>query len=148
MLLAMSEQARHIAVGNEGEALALQFLRAKGWRVLHLNWRPQGRERGLELDLVVQDGATLVFVEVKTRVHKAKATAISSLAAFTPRKQKTLVRAARHYLAAHDLWDAACRFDLVLVDKAPGEEYQVEHFCDVIEFGHIVDSGNTSWQPW
>lgn len=144
----MKEQARHIAVGNEGEALALRFLGAKGWRVRHRNWRPQGRERGLELDIVAQDGPTLVFVEVKTRVHKAGASAIPALAAFTPRKRSTLVRAARRYLAAHDLWDAACRFDLVLVDKAPGEEYRVEHFCDVIEFGHIVDSGHASWQPW
>ncbi|MEO6886287.1 MAG: YraN family protein, partial [Jatrophihabitantaceae bacterium] len=51
------------AVGRYGENLAADYLRAAGLQVLERNWRrPEG-----EVDIIALDGATVVFVEVKTR---------------------------------------------------------------------------------
>ncbi|MFT0763011.1 YraN family protein [Actinomyces sp. F1_1611] len=51
-------------LGRRGEAAAERYLTARGLKVLQRNWRdgPRG-----EIDLILQDGATVVFVEVKTR---------------------------------------------------------------------------------
>lgn len=50
-------------LGQRGERLAEKFYREQGCTILARNWR-HGQD---ELDLVVLDGSTLVFVEVKTR---------------------------------------------------------------------------------
>ena len=72
-------------------------LLATGMELLDCNWR-SGR---LELDIVCRDGDTVVFVEVKTR---SGSTYGGPAAALTPAKQRTLCRAARAWLAAHDAW--------------------------------------------
>lgn len=59
----MTRTARHIRLGQYGEQLAAQHLVAGGMVLLERNWRcRQG-----EIDLVLRDGAVLVFCEVKTR---------------------------------------------------------------------------------
>ena len=46
------------SLGRRGERVAARFLKRRGYRILHRNWRcPSG-----EIDLVCADGATLVFV--------------------------------------------------------------------------------------
>jgi putative endonuclease len=58
----MTTDARHTA-GRQGEDLAARHFERLGFDVLARNHRT----RYGELDLVVYDGRTLVFVEVKTR---------------------------------------------------------------------------------
>ena len=58
----MSEDRRH-ALGRRGEQLAAAHLRARGYAVIARNVRT----RSGEIDIVARNGATLVFVEVKTR---------------------------------------------------------------------------------
>src|ERR1700693_239151 len=58
----MSEDRRH-ALGRRGEQLAAAHLRARGYAVVARNVRA----RSGEIDIVARSGATLVFVEVKTR---------------------------------------------------------------------------------
>lgn len=142
----MTLNAKHLALGQAGEEAAVLFLTRKGWSILERNWRPSGPQRGLELDIVAQDGRDLVFVEVKTR---ASAWDIPVYAAFSARKQARFVRAARCYLSENECWDAPCRFDLVCVEQ-PGAlgELKLEHLSHVIELGHLMDSGDASWQPW
>ena len=55
--------ATHLSTGKQGEQLACQWLEAKGFSILHRNWR-HGRD---EIDIVARDGEFLVVVEVKTR---------------------------------------------------------------------------------
>ena len=56
--------AEHNDLGREGECWAADYLvREKGFVILARNWR----HRQKEIDIVAQDGDTLVFVEVKTR---------------------------------------------------------------------------------
>jgi len=76
-------------------------------RLVTRNWRC----RGGEIDLVMRDGATLVFVEVRARRGMAFGGAADSI---TSAKQARVILAARHFLAAQGL-DLPCRFDAVLV---------------------------------
>jgi len=55
--------AQHIKTGKQGEALALEFIKNKGYKVLATNWR----YRRSEVDIIAMDQKTLVFIEVKTR---------------------------------------------------------------------------------
>ena len=52
-------------LGESGEKKAEEFLRQKGFRWLASNWRTKWGE----IDLVMKDGPTLIFVEVKTRAY-------------------------------------------------------------------------------
>lgn len=53
------------ALGRRGEDRAVEFLEARGWRVVERNWRC--REGEIDIVAVEPDGHTLVVVEVKSR---------------------------------------------------------------------------------
>ena len=64
-----------------------------------------------ELDLVMRDGATLVFVEVRYRADDRFGGGAASV---TASKRRRLVQAANLFLASQPRWaDASCRFDVV-----------------------------------
>jgi putative endonuclease len=94
------------AVGAAGEAAAVRYLRRRGFVILARNLR----SRLGEIDLLARDGATLVFVEVKTRRGPS---AEPPLAAVDGRKRARLTRLALGYLAARRLGEPSCRFDVV-----------------------------------
>ncbi|MCL1939953.1 MAG: YraN family protein [Desulfovibrionaceae bacterium] len=151
----MKAKARHLLLGSSGEEAAVRYLRSLGWRILERNWRPKGARQGLELDIVAGNGEELVFVEVKTRScgpaeqpGDSEGHGIPAYAAFTAQKQERFVRAARHYLAVEEVWSRPCRFDLICIQQGPDGRMELEHHDNVIETGHIVDSGDTAWQPW
>ena len=103
------------SAGRQAEDLATRFLEKKKLRIIARNYRC----RGGEIDLVCRDGATLVFVEVRLRSDPRFGGAAASV---TVAKQGRIALAAQHYLAAHRLHDAPCRFDCVLIDgEAPPE---------------------------
>ena len=89
--------------------LAAEFLTARGFVVVERNWR----RRCGEIDLIVRDGETLVFVEVRLRTSRDFGDAAESI---TPAKRATLAAAAGHYLAGLPR-TPACRFDAVLLDS-------------------------------
>lgn len=91
--------------GNKAEALAEQFLAGRGLKTVLRNYRC----RGGEIDLIMREGATLVFVEVRLRTHGGFGSATESVAA---RKQQRIVLAAQHYLSTLGT-TPACRFDVV-----------------------------------
>ena len=94
--------------GNRGEEMALAELTKKGYLLLARNFS----NRFGEIDLVMEDGATVVFVEVKTRAGVEFG---HPLTAVTPAKQKQLGRMAELYLARHKITGRDCRFDVVSV---------------------------------
>ena len=70
-----------------------------------------------ELDLVMLDGATLVFVEVR---YRRDARFGGGAASVDARKRGKIVRAAQAFLAAHRSFaDSPCRFDVVEADGDP-----------------------------
>ncbi|HER34834.1 MAG: YraN family protein [Halothiobacillaceae bacterium] len=107
--------------GRRAEALALTHLERAGLRRLATNARAG---RG-EIDLIVRDGDTLVFVEVRARTGGALVSAMESLSA---RKCAKVRETAERLIAQRPEWQALyCRFDVVavtlVVDRAPEIEW-------------------------
>ncbi|MEW6589815.1 MAG: YraN family protein [Pseudomonadota bacterium] len=95
-------------IGRQAEAQAEAFLAAHGLVPVARNWRC----RFGEIDLVMRDGATLVFVEVRSRRRSDFGGAAASV---TAAKQHKLAAAARQYLAGLKT-TPACRFDVVALE--------------------------------
>lgn len=94
--------------GGEAEAQALAFLQRRGLVLVQRNYRC----RFGEIDLIMRDGDTLVFAEVRQRSRADFGGAAESI---TARKRARLTATARHYLGqARTL--PACRFDALLID--------------------------------
>ncbi len=64
------------------------------------------------MDIIARDGATLVFVEVKTREGRAYGDAAEAVTAI---KRRRMVSLALDYLMRHHLADCPCRFDVVSI---------------------------------
>jgi putative endonuclease len=124
----------HLCLGQRGEDLAAEFLQRAKMRILERNWRPL-RNPSLELDIVAQDGDTLVFAEVKSRALKA-GSAFTALDNFSFAKQKRLRKAVALYLAQTGSWQKPCRFDLICIsffkNTQQTETIQVDHYKNVL----------------
>jgi putative endonuclease len=94
--------------GDEGEEQALQYLIAAGLTLVRRSFLCKGGE----IDLIMRDQASLVFVEVRKRASKQFGGAVASV---TPAKQKRMVHAAQVYLLNQKA-NPACRFDLIAID--------------------------------
>ncbi|QDA56879.1 YraN family protein [Thermomonas aquatica] len=95
------------ARGGAVETAALRFLQRHGLRLLARN----ARARGGELDLVMHDGDSLVFVEVR---YRASALFGGGAASVDAGKRRKLVLAAQAFLLAHPQHaDSPCRFDVI-----------------------------------
>ena len=99
------------AAGDAAEDRALAHLQRAGLRLVTRNYRTPGRGGG-EIDLVMRDGATLVFVEVRGRVGVSHGGAAASIG-WT--KQRRIVFAAQHFLLRLPS-PPPCRFDVVAID--------------------------------
>lgn len=114
--------APHLALGQRGEALAAEYLEAVGYRLVAANFTlPVGRSlRGAlvhaEIDLVAYEGATLCFVEVKTRASDWFAPPEANV---DLRKQRQVARAARAYRKLFGLNAAPYRYDVASVLLPP-----------------------------
>lgn len=113
--------------GQAAEARAARYLEAQGLKIVERNYRT----RYGEIDLIAQDGATLVFVEVRARRSRAFGGAAASI---TAAKREKLIRTALHYLAALKR-DPRCRFDAVLLDGDAAGDGAVEWIRDAFTAG-------------
>ena len=87
---------RNKQIGDLGEEFAAAYLTKQNYTILERNFRtPYG-----ELDIIAQEGDTVVFVEVKTRSSARYGTGFESI---TPKKQTTLINCAEYYVQQHDL---------------------------------------------
>lgn len=111
--------------GRIAEDLACRYLRERGYEIVERNWRA----RGGEIDVVARDGATLVFVEVKSRSHDGFG---GPEAAVDPAKQRRMIVAARSFLGATGC-DLPVRFDVVAVVRGVArlirDAFQVDETC-------------------
>jgi putative endonuclease len=109
----MAGRGRSTAIGSAAEDNALALLQKNGLQLLARNFRcRQG-----EIDLVMRDAETLVFVEVRHRRSVMHGSAAESV---TLHKRRKLMRAAAVYLARHPMWrERELRFDLVTLDGIP-----------------------------
>ncbi|MGV0005324.1 MAG: YraN family protein [Candidatus Porifericomitaceae bacterium WSBS_2022_MAG_OTU9] len=118
-----ADKAAHLVKGAWAERRACDWLRQRGLRLVERNYRvPQG-----EIDLVMLDGTTLVFVEVRYRSGKW----IDPLATLLAHKRQKLFVAADLYMQSHQQFAAKrCRFDVVAVRGAGQEEPKLEWVKD------------------
>jgi len=121
-------RGRHIRLGLRGEEAAERHLASRGYRILERRYRT----RAGEIDFVAEDGATLDFIEVKTR---------SSLAFGRPseavgsRKRARIAAAASLYLAVRGGPERPCRFDVVEILESREGAVRIRHIRDAFEAG-------------
>ncbi len=96
--------------GGACEQQALAYLKRHGLRLVETNFSCKGGE----IDLIMRDGDSLVFVEVRQRADLLHGGAAASI---TPAKQRRIVRAAQFYLLRHQPVPP-CRIDVVAIDGA------------------------------
>lgn len=101
-------KAPHLQRGETTELLACKHLQASGLKLLQQNYRLKMGE----IDLIMRDGDTIVFVEVRYRKNNRYGGALYSI---DPRKQMRLLRTAQHYLQSRAP-NAPARFDVIAVD--------------------------------
>jgi putative endonuclease len=127
-----SREPAHLVTGRRGEDAAFFHLRSLGYTVVGRRWRSP-RLNG-DLDLVAWDGATLVFVEVKTRTAASSAEAfVTAEAAVDAHKQDQLRLMASAYLRQipeEHRASVAVRFDVLSVYQLPGAPVGFEYLRD------------------
>jgi putative endonuclease len=100
--------------GSHWELAAESFLRQRGMRILTRNYQA----RVGEIDLVMMDGDTLVFAEVRFRADETYGSGADSV---TRAKQQRIIRAARNYLSRHATANNVhCRFDVISIGTREG----------------------------
>ncbi len=104
----MIDQSSTRVLGRQGEDIAWEYLKRRGYRILERNYRC----RYGEIDLVAKDGETIVFIEVKSRRTAAFGDPEESV---SPAKQKKISTVALNYLKDKGLYDRPARFDVVSV---------------------------------
>ncbi len=109
-------------LGRWGERQCAGFLRKKGLKKLTANFSCKAGE--IDLVMVDSDGS-IVFVEVKTRADETFGPVESAI---TPAKKAKLFRTADYFLAAHNIEDRPCRFDVVTIVLGPKGPAQIRHY--------------------
>lgn len=112
---------KRLKFGREGEEAAVAFLKKKGYRILEKNFRAKVGE----IDVIAEQDATVVFVEVKARANHQYGHPFNAV---TPVKQRKIIQVAQSYLAKHRLMENSARFDVVglTVDADNANSFQIE----------------------
>lgn len=102
---------RQYGKGVQGEQLAEQYLCGQGMAVIARRYRGGDGE----IDLILQDGETVVFCEVKYRPSGRSG---MGLMAVTPAKQRRMIHAALTFLMEREWMDRPVRFDVVEITSS------------------------------
>lgn len=94
--------------GNDAEDQALVFLKKKGLKLIDRNFAVKTGE----VDLIMKDKETLVFVEVRYRKNTNFGGAVASI---TSKKQQRIIKAALTYLQKHAP-QSSMRFDVIAIE--------------------------------
>ncbi len=113
------------AFGRWEEEAAATYLEGNGCTILKRNFHSA---HGV-IDIVANKADVFIFVEVKARSSHAFAYPEASV---TRRKQAYLLSAAADYLQAHPKSGGSWQFDLIAIERKPGENHEIVHFENVI----------------
>ncbi len=102
--------------GSEAEEIAVSYLQRQQLVLVARNYRC----RFGEIDLIMCDGETLVFIEVRMRTSEKYGGAAASI---TSTKQAKILHTARYYLAELNI-ESPCRFDVLLLSGNHGKEIE------------------------
>jgi putative endonuclease len=104
------------AIGEMGERIARDWLRARGAKILYRNFKAP---RGGEVDIVAREGRLLLFTEVKTRRAGGPG---RPLDAVDREKEKLIERGANEWLRLLGTREIPWRFDVIEVVLTEGEK--------------------------
>ena len=113
--------AFHNQLGEEGEKIAVNYLKSRGYIIHHTNWRMSH----LEVDIIAEDNGELVFIEVKTRSSDKYG---EPEEAVDDQKERDLLRLASVYLENLQL-EVPARFDIISIIISVNTS-NVTHFED------------------
>ncbi len=114
-------------LGDFGERVAAAHLEAKGYRIRERNFRT----REGEIDIIVERGETLVFVEVRTRRGESMGSAAESI---TAAKASRIVAAAQAYVQATEDCPEDQRIDVIALSLAgDGRVLSLDHIEGAVE---------------
>jgi putative endonuclease len=108
--------------GGVGEDTAAGFLKASGYRILDRNYRGER----YEIDIIAEQGDTIVFCEVKTACGDSFGPATGWV---TAAKTRRIAKAAEEYISAHEISGRSFRFDVIGVTYTNGR-YLIDHIVD------------------
>jgi putative endonuclease len=111
--------------GRGGEEIAWDHLRRAGYTLVERN----ARTRFGEIDLIVEQRGTVVFVEVRSRTSARFGTALESI---DGRKRRRLALLAADYLAKRRLEDRRARFDVIAIEWQDGAP-MIDHVENAFE---------------
>lgn len=113
--------ANHNDTGKKGEQLAVDYLLANGFSLLHTNWRYSH----YEIDIIASHNNILHFIEVKARRSEKFGLPEESV---SNKKLQNLINAAEEFLYRFPEWKRV-QFDILSVSIRPGnivEYYFIE----------------------
>lgn len=108
-------KATHLQRGEHAEWIARKYLEKNGLKLLRHNYRCKTGE----IDLIMQHGNEMVFIEVRYRKNTAFGLASETVRA---PKQRKIIRTAEQYLTGIRGKIPPCRFDVISVCGTPGQE--------------------------
>lgn len=113
-------------VGSAAEEVAYQYLIKQGLKPIVRNYACKLGE----IDLIMEDARSLVFVEVR---YRKQITYGSPFESVNFSKQQKLIKTAKHYLQKQRSYcTQACRFDVVAIVKQ-AESYNVDWLKDAFQ---------------
>lgn len=107
-----------LSKGHAYEKVAEQYLTQKGF---HLKARNYHTRRG-EIDLIMQDNNTIVFIEVKYRKSSTYGSAEESI---TKTKQEKIIFSARHFMTKFNIWNMNARFDVITIKPSASDKLEI-----------------------
>lgn len=110
-------------VGSVWEDHAIRVLQCLGYTLVERNFHFS--KRG-EIDVIMRDGQTIVFVEVKSRTSCSHGLPEEAV---TWQKQRTIRRVAEAWCAMRDVSNTECRFDVVAIET-DGEQVRARHYIN------------------
>ena len=119
-----------IELGRKGEEIALKYLTDKGYQLIARNYR---FKRFGELDLIMQDGKYLVFVEVRTKKNTVFGTPLETV---DYAKRRQIEKMAQLYFVKEKIpEDTFSRFDVIGIVLPDNAEPKIEHIQDAFIIG-------------
>jgi len=112
-------------LGINGENLAVTFLKEKGYRIITRNYKSCIGE----IDIIAQDGNTIVFIEVKTRAAELFG---QPFEAVNKKKQHKMKNVALLYMKKYGR-NFPARFDVVSIFYRANGMKEIEHIIDAFE---------------
>lgn len=112
-------------VGTQGEMLAVEYLKTKGYEIVISNWKCKSGE----IDIIAQMEQMVVFIEVRTRLNKGSyGTPQESV---NDHKQRKVRNTARVYIHQHGKYNESIRFDVIAIYlKADGSLLELNHIAN------------------